>query len=102
MRSRGWSENTSDSSSTPKVRLRLDHSLASTGDSSSLLQLYLNDKDSMKKAFKDYLVVDVKDLMLNLNMSTVVGLTDFIEDEIIPVPLPLTVSIYLFSIDKII
>jgi len=98
MRSRGWSENTPDSSSTPKVRLRLDHSLESAGSSSSLLQLYLNDKDSMKKAFKDYLVVDVKDLMLNLNMSTVVGLTDFIEDEIIPVPLPLTVSENFYTI----
>lgn len=35
----------------------------------------------------------VKDLYLTLNMSTVAGLTDFVEDEVIVPPIPLNVSL---------
>ncbi|CAG9767009.1 unnamed protein product [Ceutorhynchus assimilis] len=91
MRSRGWTEN-SDSNATSKIRLRLDHTLALS--SSNLLSQYdLTDKDNMRKVFTDCLTVKVKDLSLSLNMSTATGLTDFIEDELIAIPLPLELSI---------
>lgn len=91
MRSRGWSENPENSAASPKVRLRLDHTLALS--SSSLLSNYdLTDKNSMKNAFVERLMVEIKDLALSLNMSTATGLADFVEDEIIPIPLPLKVS----------
>ncbi|KAH1019151.1 hypothetical protein HUJ04_009015 [Dendroctonus ponderosae] len=100
MRSRGWSENPETSASSPKVRLRLDHTLALS--SASLLSHYeLTDKNSMKKVFVECLVVEVKDLALNLNMSTATGLADFVEDEIIPIPLPLKVSVENVSVHLI-
>ncbi|XP_066140854.1 bridge-like lipid transfer protein family member 3B isoform X1 [Euwallacea fornicatus] len=91
MRSRGWSENPTNSTSIPKVRVRLDHTLALSA-SSSLLQIDLTDRDNLKRAFMDHVIMEVKDLSLNLNMSTVIGLMDFVEDEIIPIPLPLIIS----------
>ncbi|ERL88604.1 hypothetical protein D910_05989 [Dendroctonus ponderosae] len=100
MRSRGWSENPETSASSPKVRLRLDHTLALS--SASLLSHYeLTDKNSMKKVFVECLVVEVKDLALNLNMSTATGLADFVEDEIIPIPLPLKISVENVSVHLI-
>lgn len=45
------------------------------------------------RLFKDMLIVEVRDLALTLNMSTVTGLADLIEDEIIPVPIPMQVGI---------
>lgn len=95
MRSRGWVENPENNTSTSKVKLRLDHTLALS--SPSLLSQYdLTDKDNMRKAFIDCLTMEIKDLSLNLNMSTATGLADFIEDEFIAIPLPLKVSLMFF------
>lgn len=62
----------------------------------------LSDKDNLRKVFVDFLNVQVNDLSLELSMSTVTGLADLAEDEIIPVPIPMEVIIfigYLFTTD---
>ncbi|XP_050307973.1 UHRF1-binding protein 1-like [Anthonomus grandis grandis] len=92
MRSRGWTENINNTSPIAKVKIRLDHKLA-LSSSSQLTQYNLTDKDNMRKVFDDCLNMEVKDLTMSLNMSTVVGLADFVEDEIIALPLPLNISI---------
>ncbi|KAL1505764.1 hypothetical protein ABEB36_005251 [Hypothenemus hampei] len=92
MRSRGWAENPAGNATTPKIKLRLDHSLALSSPN-LLTQYNLTDKDNMRKVFVDHLIVEIKNLALNLNMSTATGLTDFIEDELLIPPLPLKISI---------
>jgi hypothetical protein len=37
--------------------------------------------------------VKVKDLDLNLSMSTVIGLGDLVEDEIFPTPIPMDIEL---------
>lgn len=58
----------------------------------SLNQLNIKDKESLKKLFNDLLIIDVRELNLNLTMSTVTGLADLAEDEIITTPIPLEVT----------
>ncbi|XP_076255690.1 bridge-like lipid transfer protein family member 3B isoform X1 [Rhynchophorus ferrugineus] len=91
-RSRGWMENPENTSTTSKVRLRLDHKLA-LPCVRMLTSFDLTKKDCMRKAFSDILTVEVRDLSLDLNMSTATGLADLAEDEIIPIPLPMKASI---------
>lgn len=57
------------------------------------MQLDFRDRDNLKKLFRDLLTVKVTDLYLDLNMSTVTGLADLAEDEIIPVPIPMHISL---------
>lgn len=47
----------------------------------------------MKKLFRDLLTIKVADLYLDLSMSTVTGLADLAEDEIIPIPMPMQISL---------
>lgn len=56
-----------------------------------MMQLDFRDRDNLKKLFKDMLVIRVTDLYLDLSMSTATGLADLVEDEIIPIPLPMQV-----------
>lgn len=59
----------------------------------SLSQVNIKDRESLKKLFSDLLTIEVKDLSLNLTMSTVTGLADLAEDEIIAAPIPLEVKL---------
>lgn len=69
----------------------MDHNLI-LPRSKSLMQMDFGDKEVLKKLFQNLVKVQVKDLVLDLSVSTVTGLVDLAEDEIIPVPIPLQVS----------
>ncbi|VEN47609.1 unnamed protein product [Callosobruchus maculatus] len=91
-RSRAWNDNPSNASTTSKIRVRLDHTL-SLPSSKSMMELDFRNRDNLAKIFRDMLTVEAKDLALILNMSTAVGLADLIEDEIIPIPLPMKITL---------
>lgn len=80
-----------DSGTTSRVKLRLDHSLI-LPSSKSLMEMDFSDKTQLKKLFKDLLTIHVNGLSLELSMSTVTGLADLAEDEIIATPIPMEVS----------
>lgn len=86
-----WTDNHSSVSATSAVKLRLDHTLA-LPNTKSMMELDFRHRENLAKIFKDLLTVEVRDLALSLNMSTVIGLADLAEDEIIPLPLPMRVS----------
>ncbi|XP_060530359.1 bridge-like lipid transfer protein family member 3A isoform X2 [Cylas formicarius] len=87
-RSRGWTDNPENTCSTAKVKLRFDHTLT-LEDPRTLPDHDLTKREVMARVFEDMVAIEVRDLILSLNMSTVTGLADLSEDEIIPVPLPL-------------
>ncbi|XP_063909988.1 bridge-like lipid transfer protein family member 3B isoform X3 [Zophobas morio] len=91
-RARAWADNPSNNTTSPKVKLRLDHTLT-LPSSKSMMQLDFRDRDNMKKLFRDLLTIKVADLYLDLSMSTVTGLADLAEDEIIPIPMPMQISL---------
>ncbi|XP_006613340.1 UHRF1-binding protein 1 isoform X2 [Apis dorsata] len=125
-RSRGWVELPSDSNCGSCIKLRLDHDLKCKSDSWKLSQasrtinnknLYLSrnenqnniteqdvdvcnidvhNKQNVLDLFEDKLEVTITNISMALSMSSVSGLTDLTEDEIIPRPIPL--QIYLESI----
>lgn len=72
--------------------MRLDHKLT-LPSSKSMVDLDFSDKDRLKKLFKDLLIVHVSNLSLDLTMSTVIGLGDLSENEVIVPPLPMEVRI---------
>lgn len=53
--------------------------------------LSITDKKSIQSWFKRRLNVEVKNINLQMSMSTVVGLGDLAEDEVIPTPIPMEV-----------
>lgn len=53
-----------------------------------------HDKDAVLSLFEDNLEIKVSDVPLTMAMSYVTGLTDLIEDEIIPKPIPLKVRVH--------
>lgn len=59
--------------------------------SKSVNEMDFSNKDALNRLFKDFIDVKAQDLSLDLTMSTITGLADLIEDEIIPVPIPLQV-----------
>lgn len=75
-----------------RVKLRLDHTPKFV-NSKLLLQTDLSDKENLRKMFVDFLNIHVSDLTLDLSMSTVTGLADLAEDEIIPIPISMEVCI---------
>ncbi|PSN57246.1 hypothetical protein C0J52_02546 [Blattella germanica] len=81
-RSRAWMEVPLDATGHPRARIRLDHSV-NPG--------VIVDRSSFKDWCKDNVDIKVGDLNLELNMSTVTGLTDLVEDELMPQPLPIEV-----------
>ncbi|XP_076231903.1 bridge-like lipid transfer protein family member 3B isoform X2 [Calliopsis andreniformis] len=123
-RSRGWVELPSDSNCNSCIKLRLDHDLKCKSDSNKLSRasqitmdkntcsfknqsnstdqeadtdsIDLHNKESVLDLFEDKLHVNVTDITMTLSMSSITGLTDLVEDEIIPKPIPL--QIYLESI----
>lgn len=80
-----------DTAGHPRLQLRLDHELLSEYQSGATKLKGPWDRLCMQSWFNDLLEVHVTDLPLRLSMSTVTGLTDLIEDEIIPQPLPMEV-----------
>ncbi|XP_043263704.1 UHRF1-binding protein 1 isoform X1 [Colletes gigas] len=123
-RSRGWVELPSDSNCRSCVKLRLDHDLKSKSDSYKLSRasqttihkkvhssqyqsnitnqeidacnIDVHDKESVLDLFQDKIDVKATNVTMALSMSSITGLTDLIEDEIIPKPIP--IQIYLESI----
>ncbi|RZB39563.1 UHRF1-binding protein 1-like [Asbolus verrucosus] len=89
-RARAWTDNPSNNTTSPKVKLRLDHTLM-LPSSKSMMQLDFRDRDNLKKLFRDLLTIKVADLYLDLSMSAVIGLADLAEDEIIPIPMPMQI-----------
>lgn len=110
----------SDSECRAKIKLRLEHCLKNKDDSRRLSQasqstyssrssqdrgrfgeietessgINICDKQSVMALFNDYINVKVANVNLTLCMSSVTGLTDLIEDEIIPKPIPVEVCCF--------
>lgn len=57
------------------------------------MEMDFSDKTQLKRFFKDLLTIHVSNLNLDLTMSTVTGLADLAEDEIIATPIPLEVML---------
>ncbi|EFN85936.1 UHRF1-binding protein 1-like isoform X2 [Harpegnathos saltator] len=120
-RSRGWVELPSDSDCRSRVKLRLDHDLKNKEDSCKLSGASQNTSDSSKRAsqdrtrlpeqdtctsvinvhdkesvmnlFEDKLEMKVANVAMTLSMSSVTGLADLAEDEIIPKPIPMQICL---------
>ncbi|XP_033218279.1 UHRF1-binding protein 1-like [Belonocnema kinseyi] len=115
-RSRGWVELPSDSECRAKIKLRLDHTLKDREDSkrlsqasqstcskrssqdrgrfydeSNLVGINVHDKEEVMALFKDNMEIKLANVPLTLSMSSVTGLTDLVEDEIIPKPIPMEI-----------
>ncbi|XP_043268359.1 UHRF1-binding protein 1 isoform X2 [Venturia canescens] len=114
-RSRGWVELPSDADCRARIKLRLDHGLKNKEDSrrlsqasqctigelssrrssqektitSNICDIDLHDKQALMDMFEDTLEIRVADVPLVLSMSSVTGLADLAEDEIIPKPIPM-------------
>lgn len=125
-RSRGWIELPSDSDCRSRIKLRLDHSLKNPEDSRRLSDasqrdpsdssklapqdharlseqntshtsgINVHDKENVMNLFEDKLEMKVANVGMSLSMSSVTGLADLAEDEIIPKPIPM--QIYLENI----
>lgn len=107
----------SDSDCRSRIKLRLDHCLKDKDDSKRLSEasqivrtessrssldrgrtnetfgglINFYDKESILGLFEDNIEVKVADVPLTMAMSSVAGLTDLIEDEIIPKIIPIKV-----------
>ncbi|XP_063237509.1 bridge-like lipid transfer protein family member 3A isoform X2 [Bacillus rossius redtenbacheri] len=84
-RSRAWSDAPVDATSSAHVRLRLDHAVCPDGEA--------RDRQDFRRWCRDDVRVTLADLQLQLNMSTVLGLADLVEDELLPQPIPMQVLI---------
>lgn len=113
----------SDSECRAKIKLRLDHSLKDKEDSkrlsqasqstcskrssqdrgrfsdeSNLFGINVHDKEGIMALFKDNMEIKVANVPLTLSMSSVTGLADLAEDEIIPKPIPMEVRSVMFKL----
>lgn len=119
-RSRGWVELPSDADCRARIKLRLDHGLKNNEDARRLSQasqcttseldsrrssqektitsndceIDLHNKQALMDMFEDTLEIRVADVPLVLSMSSVTGLADLAEDEIIPKPIPMEVRLF--------
>lgn len=74
--------------STPKNRIKLfEQNTSCTSD------IDVHDKESVMNLFEDKLDMKVANVTMALSMSSVTGLADLAEDEIIPKPIPMQVDI---------
>uniref|UniRef100_A0AAG5DG24 Chorein N-terminal domain-containing protein n=1 Tax=Anopheles atroparvus TaxID=41427 RepID=A0AAG5DG24_ANOAO len=87
-RCRAWNIAPHNPEAPPCVAIRLEEELTLPADSYKV-----TDKSMIMSWFKRKLNVEVKDLDLQLSMSTVVGLGDLAEDEVIPMPIPMEVTV---------
>ena len=112
----------SDADCRSRLKLRLDHGLKNKEDSrrlslasqsiseessrrcsqdrarsgpavaNNIYNIDLHDKVGLMAMFEDTVEIRVADVPLTLTMSSVTGLADLAEDEVIPKPIPLEVS----------
>lgn len=90
-RARAWADS-ANTTTNSKVKLRMDHDVK-LPSSKSINEMDFTEKDALNKLFKDFIDVQVQDLNMDLAMSTITGLADLIEDEIIPIPIPLQITL---------
>lgn len=105
----------SDSDCRSRIKLRLDHSLKDAEDSHRLWNasqritddsnrlpeqdtsrtsgIDVHNKENVMNLFEDKLEMKVANVVMALSMSSVTGLADLAEDEIIPKPIPMQVDI---------
>lgn len=60
----------------------------------NISNINLHDKDNVINLFEDKLETKVANVAITLSMSSVTGLADLVEDEIIPKPIPMQVYIF--------
>lgn len=72
------------------VQLRFEHKVRHDGSDVSLLDL--SRAAAQAKRFEEKILVRVNDLTLSLNASTLSGINDLFEDEIIVMPIPTEVN----------
>ncbi|XP_053673810.1 bridge-like lipid transfer protein family member 3A [Anopheles nili] len=87
-RCRAWNIAPHNPEAPPCVAIRLEEELTLPADSCKI-----TDKKTILSWFQRKLNVEVKDIDLQLSMSTVVGLADLAEDEMIPTPIPMEVTV---------
>uniref|UniRef100_A0A3F2Z136 Chorein_N domain-containing protein n=1 Tax=Anopheles minimus TaxID=112268 RepID=A0A3F2Z136_9DIPT len=87
-RCRAWNIAPHNPEAPPCVAIRLEEELTLPADSCKI-----TDKKTILSWFKRKLNVEVKDIDIQLSMSTVVGLGDLAEDEVIPTPIPMEVTV---------
>uniref|UniRef100_A0A2Y9D1V7 Chorein_N domain-containing protein n=1 Tax=Anopheles funestus TaxID=62324 RepID=A0A2Y9D1V7_ANOFN len=87
-RCRAWNIAPHNPEAPPCVAIRLEEELTLPADSCKI-----TDKKTILSWFKRKLNVEVKDIDMQLSMSTVVGLGDLAEDEMIPTPIPMEVTV---------
>ncbi|XP_055588824.1 bridge-like lipid transfer protein family member 3B isoform X2 [Uranotaenia lowii] len=87
-RCRAWNVAPHNPEAPPSVAIRLEEDLTLPADSFNI-----TDKKAIQSWFKRKLNVEVKNISLQLSMSTVVGLGDLAEDEVIPTPIPMEVMV---------
>ncbi|XP_055541328.1 bridge-like lipid transfer protein family member 3A isoform X2 [Wyeomyia smithii] len=95
-RCRAWNIAPHNPEAPPCIAVRLEEELTLPADS-----LNITDKKSIQSWFQRKLNVEVKNINLQLSMSTVVGLGDLAEDEVIPTPIPMEVVLQNVKINLI-
>ncbi|GAB0089287.1 UHRF1-binding protein 1-like [Sergentomyia squamirostris] len=88
-RCRAWNMAPYNPESPPCIQVRLEEELNAPDD----LENGIKDKKNVLSWFNHKVDVLVKDLTMQLSMSTVIGLNDLCEDEVIPRPLPMDISV---------
>ncbi|KAL0273063.1 UNVERIFIED_CONTAM: hypothetical protein PYX00_005827 [Menopon gallinae] len=90
-RSRDWVEVPLDAGVRPRVRLRMNHTLKP--EFQDVQKISSVDRNSVLNWFEDAIDVRLQSVSLNMNASTLSGLSDLVEDEVFPVPFPVTVHL---------
>ncbi|XP_055684549.1 bridge-like lipid transfer protein family member 3B isoform X2 [Lutzomyia longipalpis] len=88
-RCRAWNMAPYNPESPPCIQVRLEEELNAPED----LESGIKDKKSVLSWFSHKVDVLVKDLTMQMSMSTVIGLNDLCEDEVIPRPLPMDITV---------
>lgn len=88
-RSRDWMKVPFDAGVHPKVKLRLNHHLKQ--NCGFIKDSTLVDRSTVLKWFENTVNVRLQTVNLTINASTLTGLTDLVEDEVYPTPLPVTI-----------
>lgn len=70
-----------------------DHARLSEQNTSHTSGINVHDKENVMNLFEDKLEMKVANVGMSLSMSSVTGLADLAEDEIIPKPIPMQVGI---------
>lgn len=82
------SQKITDGSDRPQNRVKLPEQ-----DTPRTSDIDVHDKESVMNLFEDKLDMKVANIAMALSMSSVTGLADLAEDEIIPKPIPMQVDI---------